>query len=144
MTNECLLAYRAHVSENMHLDYSADVILVLLDEIIYWRQKYGNLDMPATEVCKCDGMRSASTICGICGGRIKAVVEVAKPCIECGETEKHLWGCKIGSMFDTPNIEEAAQLNARKEKIFGLLTEFRYKDTGNKASPAEAGEQPGV
>ena len=65
----------------------------------------------------------------ICKDCRKAIVEVAKPCIECGETEKHLWGCKIGSMFDTPNIEEAAQLNARKEKIFGLLRDFRYKDT---------------
>ena len=31
----------------------------------------------AANVCKCDGMRSASTICGICGGRIKAPLEDA-------------------------------------------------------------------
>ena len=50
----------------------------------------------------------------ICKDCSKAVVEVAKPCIECGETGKHLRGCKIGSMFNVttetsdicPNCEQ--------------------------------------
>ena len=50
----------------------------------------------------------------ICKDCRKAVVEVAKPCIECGETAKHLRGCKIGSMFNAiiappdicPNCEQ--------------------------------------
>ena len=44
MTNETLLAYRKHVSENMHKDYTGEVILLLLDEIIYWRMQFGDMD----------------------------------------------------------------------------------------------------
>jgi|APSaa5957512576_1039674.scaffolds.fasta_scaffold340239_2 hypothetical protein len=44
MSNGALLAYRQHVSENMQKDYAAETILVLLDEIIYWRRKFGDMD----------------------------------------------------------------------------------------------------
>ena len=40
--------------------------------------------------------------------------------------------CPLEDAPDPHEIWAAAQLNARKEKIFGLLTEFRYKDTGEE------------
>ena len=44
MSDEALLAYRNHVLSNMHQDYGADVVLILLDEIISWRREFGTMD----------------------------------------------------------------------------------------------------
>ena len=43
MSDEALLAYRNHVLSNMHQDYGADVVLVLLNEIISWRREFGTM-----------------------------------------------------------------------------------------------------
>ena len=63
------------------------------------------------------------TFCPECGFGVK--VDVDGCCLYCGAVAT---GTAVDELYSLKTAEQVI----RKEKIFGLLTEFRYKDTGEE------------
>jgi len=64
-----------------------------------------------------------NTFCPECGFGVK--VDVDGCCLYCGSVAT---GPAVDELYSLKNVAQAI----RKEKIFGLLTEFRHKDTGEE------------